>query len=422
MKKWTNENYTTIALYSLLTALGCLLFYFVASNLRQIFLLIGNILWAARAVIGGAFLALVLFPLARRIEGLFVCRVFKSKSRPRAARTLSVSLTFLVLLLVGAIIVASIFPILSQNYDNLKDTFDSYVDSAVSLLGENEVFYNLFSELTGITGKTPEEIIDSFVNEYAGLFSELALSLISVLTTIIYATSDILIAVILAFYFLLSREKVRAVFRKAAFAFIPTGALQYTADLFRRFYTNLMEFFSARLLCSFVVGVLCYFLTWAMQVPFYPLIALIVMVLNIIPVIGPVAAAALSSLVVFIVKPEAIWLFLAVIVGINILEGYLVEHHLLPRRLRPSVAAVLIAVMIGYVYWNFLGAIFAVPVWVTVRDILQIWINRRLRKKKLSVMTSDYISQTGREMYGAPIEEDLDGKEDTAAEGQDAAE
>lgn len=421
MKKWTNESYTAIALYAFLTALACLLFYFVASNLGQILLFLGNILWAARAVIGGAFLALVLFPLAGWIERLFICRIFKKKPHPTAARALSVSLTFLILLLVVAIIVVSVLPILSQNYDDLRATIDYYVDSAVALLQGNEVFYNLFSELTGITGKTPEEIIDSFVNEYAGLFSAFANSLISVLTTVIYATSDVIIAVILAFYFLLSREKLRAVFRKAAFAFIPSGALQYTADFFRRFYTNLMEFFSARLLCSFVVGVLCYFLTWAMQVPFYPLIALIVMVLNIVPVIGPVAAAALSSLVVFIVKPEAIWLFLAVIVGINILEGYLVEHHLLPKRLRPSIAAVLIAVMIGYVYWDFLGAVFAVPVWVTVRDILQLWINRRLHKKKLSVMTSDYISQTGREMYGAPVEEDLDGEANGEAEGQDTA-
>lgn len=411
MKHWFNEKYTHIALYVWGVVLASLLFLFAVLNLDQIFSFLGFLFFSARSVVFGVLLALTLFPLCTRLEKLLDDRVLRGRGK-RFMRPLGVTLTFIILLIVITIIVVSILPMINQNYNELTQTIEGYISSAVTTLEENELVYNIFRALTGVTGGNANEIIEELIDRYSDLFSNLANSLISFLFNLVYSAADVLIALILAFYFLLSRDRIRGLFRKLVVAIFPRHFLLQSARVFRAGYTNLIEFFSTRILCSFILGVLCYFFAWLMGVPFYPLLSLIAMVLNIFPVLGPIAATLLCALVVFLLKPPVALPFLLLFIALNVLEQFLVEKYLLSKRLRPNVALALVLVIVAYLIGGAWAVVLVIPLFVTVQNEAQIFLARRLTKKGYSPDTGDYISPEGAEIYmESPADEQVETEE-----------
>ncbi len=413
MKKWTNEKYTLMAIYTVLVILAALLFLLAVLNFGQILSFLSFLLFSAKSVIYGILIALVLYPLTRRIEVFSNRHIIKSeRMQKKWTVPLSVTLTFLIFLMILAILVISVIPMLHENYKALTDAITGYINSAITSIQQNEFIYNIFLAITGVEGDDASAILQTLVNRYSNLFSNLASSLMNILLAIVYGVSDFLIAAILAFYFLLSRNHILAIFRKLANAFFPRRFLFRSARFFRSFYINVMEFLSARIACSLIIGTLSYFVAWLLGIPFHPLIALTAFVLNMIPVLGPIAAALLCSLIVFILQPRMTLIFFLLLAAANVIEGYFIEHYLLSRRLRPGIAIVLVVELAAYVYTGFVGMIFAVPVFVTLRAQFQVWINRLLCKKGLSLSTADYMSETGAEIY----EEQVSGITDAPAQ------
>ncbi len=392
---------------------------FLVLNLGKIFSFLGFLLFSARSVVFGILLALALYPLCRKLEELFEKRIFRKK-REKATRILGVSLTFVILLIVIAIIVVSVLPMINQNYNELMQTIEGYISGAVTTLENNEFIYNIFRVLTGVTGGDANDIIEELVDRYSDLFSDLASSLITLLFNVLYSMADVLIAIILAFYFLLARGYIRGLVRKMAVAFLPRRFLLQSTRFFRATYMNLIEFFSSRLTCSFILGALCYLFAFLFGIPFYPLISLIAMVLNVFPVLGPVAETLLCTLIVFLVKPSVTFPFFLLLIALNILVQYLVEKYLLNKHLRLNVALALILVVVAYLISGIWAVIFVIPLFVTLRTEMQIFLARRLRKKGYSTDTGDYISPVGAEIYtDAPAEEVT---EETPAESEAPAE
>lgn len=392
MKNWKNEKYTSIAVYAFLVLLAALLLVFLLFNLGTVFAFLDFIFSASRSVILGALIALAIFPMAAKLEKFLSCKIFRKKERPRAARIAATSLSFAVILVALAVIVVSVIPMLNQNYQELSNNFSSYVNNLVTLLQSNRLIYNAFLSYTGLTGESAYELIASFVEHYSGLFQNFASGIFSTLFSLTTIISDIVIALILAFYFLLARDLIGSLLRKLSVALLPRRARRELARFGTRLYTDFTEFISARVVCSLALGVLCYLLTWALGVQFFPIISLFAMILNIIPVVGPIVSLFVCSLIVFLVQPQATWIFVIILLAVNLLEHLLVERYLLSRRLRLNTALTLVAVIVAYHYAGIIGTIVAVPFFVTLRTEITVLLNRRLRKKGYSTATEDYMT------------------------------
>ncbi len=403
MKKWMNDKYTTIAIYALLVLLAATLFLFAILNIGTIWDTVLFILFAARSVVFGIVIALIIFPLCHNLER-WLARIgrkhFKKEWKIAPLRMVAVTLAYLIVLLLLGVVVVSVLPMLNQNYAQLQETLTGYVNALLELLQKNELIYNLIVSLVGVSGQTAQEFINNLLIQYSAYLSSFAGNLITILTTVITSTSDIIVALILSFYFLLSRDMITGLIRKLATACLPEKFRFWSARFCRRFYTNILEFLSARILCSFMLGVLCYLLTWALNIPFYPLLSIIVFVLNMIPIFGPIVAGLLCSVITFIVQPEATWVLVLVIILINLTEHLLIERSLLSKRLRPSVGATLIAVLLFSYFFGFWGAIFAVPVWVSAMTEGRSLLNRRLRKKGI-ILTEEGTAETGNQQHEA---------------------
>lgn len=390
MKKWMNPKYTSIALYAFLALLAALLFLLLLLNLPAVLSFLSFLIFAPRGVWIGIFIALILFPMCDRFESLLRTRLFRKKPRPRTVRFAAVSLSYIILLICVAIVVVSILPLMNQNYTDLQMSLTDYIDSLVKMIQSNTLIYNFILSQTGLTGENASELLTSLITRYSEIFTDFAGNLLGFLYSTTQLVSDTLIALILAFYFLLARESIAALFRKFATAFFPDRTYRMIARIGTRIYTDIMEFISARLISSFALGVFCYLLSWALGVQFYPILSLLTLVLNIVPVVGPIVAVLVCTLIVFLAQPQATWVFLLIILSLNAIEQFLVERHLLGKRLRLNAALTLILVLISYYYMGLIGTILAVPLYASLRAEFSILLDLCLKKRALPLHLGSY--------------------------------
>lgn len=113
-----------------------------------------------------------------------------------------------------------------------------------------------------------------------------------------------------------------------------------------------------------VILSLLYMLGFAISgVPWWPLIGLLCGFLNIVPFFGPVAALLLAGFVSLFSRQEAAWIGVVVTFAIvQGLEGFLITPRVLGRSMRTPPLLLFVAILIGGLFFNIVGALLAAPV------------------------------------------------------------
>lgn len=97
-------------------------------------------------------------------------------------------------------------------------------------------------------------------------------------------------------------------------------------------------------------------------VPYAGLLAVVVAVLDLIPVVGSVVAGLVASLAAFSVSPAVGWSVVAFFVVYRLVEDYLLVPTVIGRAVRVPALLTLVAVLLGSAVYGVVGALLAIPV------------------------------------------------------------
>jgi predicted PurR-regulated permease PerM len=142
---------------------------------------------------------------------------------------------------------------------------------------------------------------------------------------------------------------------------------------FAKITTEVLEYLVIKTLVSLATGFCIGVWAWIMGLDFPILLGLIGFILNYVPTIGSILAAApaiLLSLIQFGGLGSAL-LVTAGYVGINVVFGNLIEPHLLGRRLGLSTLVVILSLIFWAWAWGPVGALLAVPLTMVVKIMLE---------------------------------------------------
>lgn len=113
---------------------------------------------------------------------------------------------------------------------------------------------------------------------------------------------------------------------------------------------------------------------WALSVPLALPLSVLVFILSFIPLVGATVAGALAALVALVANgPLSAVLVVAVVVGVNQLEGNFLQPVVMGRALKLHALVVLLALTIGTVLAGILGAVLAVPIAAVAWGIIKVW-------------------------------------------------
>lgn len=143
------------------------------------------------------------------------------------------------------------------------------------------------------------------------------------------------------------------------------------SDRFERIITDIRRYVALKTMISLLTGVLIGIVLYLLDVPYYPLWALIAFLLNFVPAIGSIIAAVPPVILALVVRDAATVVWVIVTYGtVNVVVGNVVE----PRVMGKGLGLSALVVFLSLVFWGFIlgpvGMLLSVPLTVIAKIIL----------------------------------------------------
>lgn len=149
-------------------------------------------------------------------------------------------------------------------------------------------------------------------------------------------------------------------------------------------YKSVGGFVTGNLLASLVSGVVCVILLLLTGVPYALPLGLFVVLINLIPYIGPTVVTVLLTLVALTQGPVRAGIVFGVLLAYHVIEGHTLRPLIYGRALKLSPLAVLISIVLGTELAGILGALAAIPVAGAIQVIVRELLSRRTEPSQLS--------------------------------------
>lgn len=301
-------------------------------------------------------------------------------------RTLSVLLTVIIAFGVIALFLLMIIPQVGEGINELIDRAPMYAKSVVNWLTEMSITSEYFSDIF----ETLSEIVSDLFTKIADLIQEALPVILNVIKDTALVIKDLFIGVFFAIYFMLGKERVLAKIKKLACAIFPRNAYHRVAKLCADLNKNFGSYIKGKLLDSALVGVFTFIGLMLLKVPYYPLVAVVVGVTDVIPMFGPFIGAIPCALIIFITDPIKAVVFVIFILVLQQFDGNIMAPKLLGAHVNTTSLSILTALTLLSAFWGVIGLVIAVPLFVVVYELIKEAAEKKLTERGLPVDTADF--------------------------------
>lgn len=377
MKFEKNTKYNTMALLAVLVvAFGALLIS-LAIHFDAVRGILANILSVLAPLIYSLIIVLILLPVVDFFELKFRKLLHKMKNYRKKASALALLCTYLLFFSVVALSVSILVSQAVTLYNFALNFVDEYLPALTKFVNEISKEYETFGEIL----MPAFDSLKTVLTESLSNLPNVAVSIASALGELISLLSDWLLAVIISVYALLRRRKLKAMLRKMNAALFEENLGGSISRACNMFYKNLVAFFSAKAYNMLIVGFVYSVLFYIMGLKFFSAIALIIAVCSLVPIFGMLIGGGIGAFIVLATDTPLILPFIVVFFAVFILDYLLVQPRVTKPAVRVSLGVSMCCVLVGFFFWKILGALFAIPVYVTARDIIIKWYKRKKEQK-----------------------------------------
>lgn len=390
------NRYVKLGVTAFLTVGAILLFYDTLFGSRFLPAIWRQFLAAVQPIVMGALLAYLLAPVVDFFEdNLFPSAIKKAREQGRlistGARAVSLLLTWV---LIGVMLYVLASVLLPELYKSI-----------VQLLGSVELYYNTISgwvEHLLETNPTVEQWVAAQMDGFyqsakTWLQTELLPQATSLMTavsggvlTLVGFLSDLLVGVIVSIYLMGTKERCAAYGRKLVFGIFSRENVRWVLRGVRKVDSIFSGFVRGKLLDSLIIGALCFIGCSILNLPYTPLVSVIVGVTNIIPFFGPFLGAIPSSFLILLVSPLKALYFVLFVLALQQLDGNIIGPKILGDKTGLSSLWVIIAILVGGSFFGVPGMFFGVPVCACLHCAVNFFLDVRLRKKGMPTEPAAY--------------------------------
>jgi len=157
----------------------------------------------------------------------------------------------------------------------------------------------------------------------------------------------------------------------------PSKYEAYILDLWQKTQTKVANWFGARILCCFLVGLMAWISCLILGIKYAISFGLLAGILDIIPIIGPIVA----GMMIFIFTALDSWwkaiLILIVFILIQQIEGNILTPIVTRKFVGIPAVLVLISLMVGGKLWGILGAILVIPLVGGIYEFFRDFLKKR---------------------------------------------
>lgn len=371
-KEQTKEN--TIALTC--SGIFILCFYFAIRNFPILQQMLGGLLNVLFPFILGFALAFLLSPIVRRTEQKWLAKT-KLKSETKRKIGVFAAIVFLFLVLIG--FMSILIPQLFESIMTLSTQLSDYLDKANAILNEITLELGFKSGWLSALFTSGESLIQGMLS----MAKDYVPKIIGYSWLFVRQTFNFFIAVIIAVYILLEKERFTGQFKKLAYAVMPKRKVESLIRLSRLTSRMFNSFIIGKMIDSLIIGIICFIGMMIMRLPFAVLISFIVGLTNMIPVFGPFIGAVPGIFVLFIVDPIYSLIFAIFVLLLQQFDGNILGPMILGDQMGLPSLWVMFAIIVGGGFFGILGMFLGVPVFAVVYFIIRGFVDSRLSEKNI---------------------------------------
>ena len=188
---------------------------------------------------------------------------------------------------------------------------------------------------------------------------------------------EVLVAIFFVFaaaaYWISERDRVEQVFVRL----LPRGKRETARRTWELIDLKLGAFVRGQLLLMLLVGTVLSLTFWAIGMPYWLLVGAFAGVVEIVPVVGPLAAGALAFGVGLTASVTTAVLAVAAVLIVRLVEDYIVMPRVLGDAVGLSPLLVLVAVAACGVVFGGLAVLLAIPVAVVLVTLLDVLVLKK---------------------------------------------
>ena len=358
------------------------LFFQLVNNLGWLKNFFASIFQTLAPFLIGIVFAFITVPLRRFVEDSLLAEVKWSK---KAKRYIGVAIAMIVLLAGIVVFFAILIPQLASSLSIFIASFDGYVETLRGLIEKiNSGAPEIAQFLSNGVKLMGEKLTEWLTGAQGGLARILSYSI-----SFAKGIMNFFIGVIITMYLLLDEEKFKRQIKMFIYGVFGQGTAESLIHVLKLTANTFNSFIFGKFVDSLIIGVICYICVTLMRMPYAPLIAFVVGITNMIPVFGPFIGAVPSTLILLIIDPFKALEFLVFILILQQIDGNIIGPHILSDAVGLPTLWVMFAIITGGAMFGVLGMFIGIPVFSVIYTLIEDWIHRRLKEKKIYFPPAD---------------------------------
>ncbi len=374
---WKNPKYKSVSIYVIITAAAIIAILLFLLNLSYFGNAIAALFGILTPFIVGAGIAYLLSRPAAFMERKVFAFVERKKPHPGLRRSLSILTVFLIMFGIIGALIYFIIPQIIESLSLLIVNIPTYIyDIEVNL-------YDWFISMNFNT-QIVTDLFDTLHTSLLSLtdfFNEILLLLPDILSSVGTGLLNFFIGLVVCIHMLYTKEKFARQGKKIVYAI----CTQKFADRFMEIlkYSNnvFLGFIMGTLTSAVFVGTSTFIFLLILQVPYAPLIGVIIGCTNIIPFFGPFLGAIPSVIILLMVDPLYALFFLIFILVLQQVDGNIILPRVVASNVGLSAFWVLFALILGGGLFGIMGLILGGPIFAIIYSIIKTIIDGSLQKK-----------------------------------------
>ena len=369
------KSYYLIVTYAIVLFLGL-------SNLDKVLGVLGFFLSVLKPLIIGIAIAFVLNLLLKIIESKYILKNENLKSIKFIAkneRTIGILLTYLITITLFVVMFIFIVP---QVVDSAKTLIDKLPDYGQQI---TDIGTRLYKDL-GLSEAIVSDWFENFKDLFVGVSEFTTSTLIAVFNVTKGVTAGALslfIGIIFSVYLLAQKEKLINIVSKMNRAFNRPDVAKDVEKLSKETAHVFSKFVGGQLTEAMILGSLCFIGLILFNIPYAPLVSILVGITSLIPVVGAFIGIVPSALIIAMENPTQALLFLVFIIILQQFEGNFIYPKVVGNAIGIDGFWVFLAITVGGGMFGILGMLLGVPLMAVAYTVMSGIVNERLKEKEV---------------------------------------
>ncbi len=362
---------------------GCIILYWLLHETERVAAWIRVALNVVSPFVVGSAIAFVLNVPLRSIE-----RGLKFIKLQPLRRGLAITLTFVAVILVLTGVVYLLIPQITQTVESLVNQLPSFVErvitTCVEFIQNNPQLLEWVSENTDFNSIDWSSLAQRAVGFVTNSFTSLADTAINTVISLSTGIFNGVLSVVFALYCLSRKEILARQGRRLLYATFPEKASDETVRILRMTNTAFSNFISGQCLEAVILGLMFAVSMPIFNMPYMPLVSVIIAVTALVPIVGAFAGCALGAFFILVDNPVLAFWFVVLFLVLQQIEGNLIYPKVVGSSIGLPGMWVLVAVAVGGSIMGVGGMLIMIPLASVAYALLREYTDKRVKERGIS--------------------------------------